>query len=124
MQLIASYPCQESAITPHIGKQITAITVKNETIHGVLESVRPGEIVISHTTTTAVTRSKKNRKAQIRRFPFPPHHGPGPFPPGYPGYPPRPIYPVYPPPPIYPSYGGGSLVLPLFLLASLFARPY
>lgn len=124
MQLIASYPCKEEMIRPHIGKQVVAITTKNETIHGVLEHVRTGEIVITQHTITATTQSKNKRKAKVRRFPLPPH-GPGRPYPGYPGFPGQPGYPVYPPPPLYPGYGaGGSLVLPLFLLATLFARPY
>jgi hypothetical protein len=123
MQLIASYPCKEDQIRPHIGKQIVAITTTNETIHGVLEQVRSGEIIIAQHTIIATTKSKSKRKAKIRRYPFPPHGHGRPFP-GYPGFPLPPAYPVYPPPPLYPGYGGGSLVLPLFLLATLFARPY
>jgi hypothetical protein len=122
MQLIASYPCKEDQIRPHIGRQIIAITTKNETIHGVLEQVRPGEIIITQHTTVATTTSKSKRSAKVKRYPMPPHGHGRPFP-GYPGFPMRPPYPVYPPPP-YPGYGGGSLILPLFLLATLFARPY
>lgn len=124
MQLVAKYPCREEALTPHIGKQVIVVTTANETIHGRLEIVRTGEIVITQRSVALTSQQKKKFKAKLKRYPYPPHH-PGPIHhphrPIYPGYP-GPIYPGYPGPGYYPRYGGAeSLVLPLFLLAALYA---
>jgi hypothetical protein len=111
MQLVASYPCQESHLTPHIGKEVLIITTTNETHHGWLEQVRTNEIVISKSSAYSTTPVYTKQKAKVRRFPYPAYRHGYPYP-GYPGYAP------------YPGYGAGSLVLPLFLLASMYARPY
>jgi small nuclear ribonucleoprotein (snRNP)-like protein len=126
MQLVAKHPCREEMLAPHIGKSVIIVTTNNETYHGKLHAVRPHEIVLTHHQLIATTsQMRKKTKAKLKRFPFPP---------GPPHFHPRPPYPVFPgpigyPPPIYPyppayyppRYGAESLVLPLFLLATMYA---
>ncbi|WP_438446744.1 hypothetical protein [Gorillibacterium sp. sgz5001074] len=121
MQMIASYPIQAEACLPHCGKAVMAVTHDGDTIIGILDGVRDGNVYFKSLYTSeqaevlARKLAPKSKKAgakptkpvRTQAFGLPGFGYPGI---GYPGI-------------GYPGAGLGFFI-PLLLLATLFALPF